>query len=640
MSRILAVGAGPLLQQGVRILGAHCLRTWNLVKPLTDAGHEVALFTLPIFHDRPEELAQAGVAQHEYQNFSYHSFLNADDAFNLPHLQRVAESFRPDALLGINAGPAALLAQVNWPAPLWVDLFGHLMVEAQGKAAMMRSNLFLKDAWRVEELLMRRADHFSTCSRRQIYAVHGQLGAVGRLNHQTFRYHFCSFMPPAYDPFHVEPPQGSSPEIPGGMVPEDAFIVLWSGGYNTWTNVDALACALDHAMAQCPNLHFISTGGQLYGHDEITYPRFESLIARSRWADRCHLLGWVDAAQLPHLYAQANLALCFDSDNLETMFGTRTRIVNLLAAGLPVLTTRGSEIVEDLERAQCIRVCAPDDPRAMGEAIMEACAQSEQLKREAVHARDYVRRHYSFAENTKPLQQWALAPYFAPDNSEKLTRVAILRSAGYPAPQNPFDLPLSLLEANANAEVRSAKRNLLESARRWWRRFLPQHKPVEKPMRIIDLALGDAVGGASAAGETLVFVNPQDFAAALEKITAIALNAPQLTIHLQTNGHHPSQFEWLANALVDALPVNAVEAAVVVHGPESQHIAHMNDPEAWNNVVHNLVMLGFTASAYPARFRLIARVIAHRENNTELQSLCAMLKQRFGCEVELETPEK
>ena len=70
MSKILALGAGPLPEAGVRHLSAHCLRTWSLIEPLRRSGHEIALYTLPIFPENPsleqgaglEEASSAGCA--------------------------------------------------------------------------------------------------------------------------------------------------------------------------------------------------------------------------------------------------------------------------------------------------------------------------------------------------------------------------------------------------------------------------------------------------------------------------------------------------------------------------------------------------------------------------------------------------
>ena len=56
----------------------------------------------------------------------------------------------------------------------------------------------------------------------------------------------------------------------GRLVPEDAFVVLWSGGYNVWSDIETLLQGLEKAMDEQPSIHFLSTGGAISGHDDAT----------------------------------------------------------------------------------------------------------------------------------------------------------------------------------------------------------------------------------------------------------------------------------------------------------------------------------------------------------------------------------
>ena len=57
--------------------------------------------------------------------------------------------------------------------------------------------------------------------------------------------------------------------------------MLWSGGYNLWTDVDTLFRGLEAAMARNPKVHFLSTGGAIDGTDTLiaTY-RYDGLGRR------------------------------------------------------------------------------------------------------------------------------------------------------------------------------------------------------------------------------------------------------------------------------------------------------------------------------------------------------------------------
>lgn len=623
MSKILVVGTGPLLESGVHILGAHCLRTWSLVQPLVQAGHEVALFTVPIFGDRPEEMEHAGVADKTYHGFAYKSFLNADDAHNLHVLEEFCQSCRPDALLGINSGPAALAARIQYVAPMWADLFGHVMGEGQGKAHSLGANTHLHYFWQLEESVLRRADHFSVSSRRQGYAVYGELGAVGRLNRHTFKEEFTSFIPPSFDPYHIQNP-GLDKSALLEMIPGDAFVVLWSGGFNTWTNVDCLANALDMAMEQCPDMHFVSTGGALLGFDELTYPRFQALVEKSEHVDRYHLLGWVDARELPAVYAQSDLALCVDSPNVETMFGTRTRIVNLIAAGLPVLATRGSEIVEDLERHQALLASEPDNPRSLADELVSAYRQKANLKSLADRSRKIVLDQYNFANNAKMLLEWAANPRFASDNEKK---VRLAAETGAP----PWNVALSPLEARGTPKATTAPPSLT------WRiaERLLGTRQAERLRRFVKKI---AAPSPAPANRIVLSPNPHLHSDCLERVLQQAKQG--LPIRLVSDGSDPARLEMLCCQLLDEPLAVPLECVLEVEGLEAAHNAIRGDEVAWQNLLYSLALLKDLPELYVGRFTLIALVTLRQASMEEFETLCRILAKSFKCRLEFRLPQK
>lgn len=643
MSNILAIGSGPLIEDGVRVLGAHCLRTWNLAKALADDGHRVELFTIPIFQAR--EAAVTGVAEHTYRGLAYRAFLNGDETHNLEVLESFCTRFKPDCIVGINSGPAALAARLEWAAPLWADLFGHVMGEGQGKAFAIGANTHLHYFWDLEEAVLRRADRFSASSRRQMHALYGELGAVGRLNRHTFQYEFAAFMPPAFDPFHAEEflPE-PSPLL--AAIPDDAFVVLWSGGFNTWTNVDVLAAALERAMAANANLHFVSTGGALFGYDELTYPRFEALLAQSAHRERCHLLGWIDAAQLPAIYARSDLALCVDSCNLETRFGTRTRIMNLMAAGVPVAATRGSEIVEDLEAAKCLIACAPDDSEALAGAILSAARDTAALSALAQRGRGHVLEHYHFERNTEPLRQWAKAPSFAPDNAAKLER--------FPHAARPLAHALSPLEARGLPHAQHAHEagfaERLLGSRRWqslrraWQGMAWANRRIE-PVQELRLAIAvlDAQGPPEAAvlkaHERIVLgPDPHLHARSENVIRSVAQAASATPIRLLSSGQAPPRLEKLCCRLLDERLPGPLEVALEARGLEATQNALAGRPAAWRDMIYSLALLKGLAPLYPGCFTLVARVELRRENWREMDKLVPLLAGYFASQIEFMLP--
>lgn len=424
MSKLLIIGLGPLLESGVRYIGAQCLRTWFFAKPLIDDGHEIRLVTLPIFDPNNPAMHQAALLRGECEGFPYDAFTNTDDGFVQKTLAEITASFQPDAILGINIACAWHAARLPSLAPLWADLNGYEMTEKQGQAARTGSDDPLLPAWKREALVARRADKFSAVSRPQLHALLGELAFVGRLNQHTFHYHFAHHIPEAYHPLFSEtaPSLAARQALRGTVVPDDAFVLLWSGGYNYWTDPAFLFQFLESAMAADNRIHFVSTGGAIEGYNSSTYDAFASLVAQSPHGERYHLLGWVPAEELPAIYREADLGINIDEPNYETLFGARNRLNNMMAMGLPVLTTRGSEISQMIEEWNCGVVCAPGDARALAEGALRLVREPQERKRLAERAARCAREEFSAEKTTAAARAWAKAPALAPDNAEKLRR--------------------------------------------------------------------------------------------------------------------------------------------------------------------------------------------------------------------------
>ncbi|MBI5155459.1 hypothetical protein HZA57_09495, partial [Candidatus Poribacteria bacterium] len=93
---------------------------------------------------------------------------------------------------------------------------------------------------------MLRADAFGVCSAPQEHALTGELGAAGRLNAATCGHRLVHLLRPAL-PFRAEFASPPAPFLRGPRVPPDARIILFTGGYNTWLDEEALFRAVSRA---------------------------------------------------------------------------------------------------------------------------------------------------------------------------------------------------------------------------------------------------------------------------------------------------------------------------------------------------------------------------------------------------------
>ncbi|MGH9464853.1 MAG: glycosyltransferase, partial [Thermoanaerobaculia bacterium] len=407
--RILVCGLCPLPFENTSQSYGPGIRTWQMASGLAGAGHVVRVVAMVI----PQVYEEGELERRGEQDGIAILRLPGEEFFRPETLQGEIAAFAPEALVGATIYGSLALVQSGSELPLWADQFGHVMAEAQAKAGLEGENWPIPRWWRMVHPVMSRADKVSTVSERQRYAAIGELGALGRLTAETCGYEFTAVIPCGLT---TPPAVRARSVLRGTRLPQDAFIVLWSGGFNVWSDVETLVRGLESAMRQDPRIHFVSTGGAIAGHDAATYARLESLVAASELAPRFHLQGWVKKEQVGSYLAEADLGVLTDRPIYEGMLGSKNRLVEWMVAGLPVLYNEQGDLGALYARERVGLTFATGDAAGLAERLLWAARQSGALLAMAERARELAQREFSFAATTRDLQAWAAAPQRAPDS--------------------------------------------------------------------------------------------------------------------------------------------------------------------------------------------------------------------------------
>lgn len=410
MSKILLCGLAPLPYENELKSFGPGVRTWQLAKPLIEDGHDVTLLAYHIPKAYPSEIPEpVETRERGMRRISVGDRQWQDHGF----LKGLVEEVRPDALVGSTIYGSFAAVRAAGTEPVWVDLFGHVMAEAQARAAIEGENHFVPYFWSYEREVILRGDRFSTVGDGQAYATIGELGAAGRLRKETLGYRFVSTIPCALD---EEPLVRKRTVLRGVDVASDDFVLLWSGGYNTWTDVDTLFQALDQAMAKNPRVRFVSTGGAIDGHDEHTYPRFLRMIEESHRRDRFVMKGWIRKEEATDHYFEADVGINIDKYMYEGLLGSKNRILDWMRAGLPALTGELSEITRLLKEHGLGFVFPLGDADALAAEILRLADAPELCKEAGRRARAYGLGALTFGATTAPLRDWCKRPERAPDS--------------------------------------------------------------------------------------------------------------------------------------------------------------------------------------------------------------------------------
>ena len=434
MTRVCLVAMGlPAFVAGRRHAGPG-LRSAQFAVALARAGYQVTLFcVMPEGQPLPKDLDYAVpfVRERVHCRFVYEKQCRADG------VGAQAASLEATALVGVTAYASSVALRLDLGVPMWADLFGDLMAEAQAKASACGDDSCLVHFWSLLSPVLTHADRFSAVSSAQADALVGQLGLCGRLSAATSGESMVAVLPcgAEVDAPRSEEDEGSadgregSEEVGlrGRELPADAHILLWSGGFNTWCDIDTLTKGFACAAAADPRMHWVVTGGSIPGHEEASYRRFLHSKHLRNCADRVHCLGWVDSRLLATYYREADLGVVIERDLYERRFGSENRAVHWMAHGLPFVTTALSELGDlACENGAAFRV-QPGSAKSLSQTLSYCFADEGRIRSAGVAARRLAEQRFDYSTTTAPLLEWVADPRRAGDfGRERVLRAGLL----------------------------------------------------------------------------------------------------------------------------------------------------------------------------------------------------------------------
>lgn len=279
-----------------------------------------------------------------------------------------------------------------------------------------------------------RADLVLCASERQRAFYLGHLAALGRITPATYKddpglEHLIDMAPFGLD---QTPPARTRPAMRGAMhgIDEDSRVLLWGGGIYSWFDPLGLIRAV-HALAQRrPETKLVFLGTRHPGVGAMGIVK-ESLDL----AEELGALGtsvffnedWVPYEERGSFLAEATAGVSTHHAHVETEFSFRTRILDYLWAGLPMVVTAGDTFADLIDR-EGLGVVVPAGDQAALEAALERVLYDEG---EATAARERVaavREDFVWERTLAPLRRIANEPRRAADVEAAGGRDALARS--------------------------------------------------------------------------------------------------------------------------------------------------------------------------------------------------------------------
>lgn len=253
----------------------------------------------------------------------------------------------------------------------------------------------------------------------------GLLEMTGRINPYTFDEDPTFRRLVDCVPFGLpETPLPAVPENfrPFGLSPEDP-ILLWGGGLWNWLDPLTAIQAMPQILLHIPNARLLFPGTR---HPTPSIPAVRMVEKARALAQSLGLLDthiffgdWVPRAEWPFYLQRAAVGLSLHPDSYETHLAFRSRLLEYIWAGLPMLVTGGDETALIVQRYGLGRVVPVQDSKAVAEAAI-ALLQAPREAFAAGFAR--AREDFTWTRAAEPLLAFCRAPRIAPDKAAGLRR--------------------------------------------------------------------------------------------------------------------------------------------------------------------------------------------------------------------------
>jgi glycosyltransferase involved in cell wall biosynthesis len=297
--------------------------------------------------------------------------------------------------------------------PVVVDLYDPFLVENLHYHRELGFEPYRTDhaTWRLQ---LSRGDFFLCSSSDQRFFYLGWLGALGRVNplvlddDPTLVRLIAEL--PFGSPSGNPPPRVAADEILPGLGADAT--VLYFGGIYDWYDPDVVLEALPTILDAQPDAVVVFVD---HPHPEAT-PRAAAARTRAE-AERRGWLGskvrfepWRPFDRRFELASASDLAVVTHRPGIETDLSLRTRLVDLMWLGLPVVATSGGAMSGVIESIGAGRAVPPGDAGALAAAVTGLVADTEARNRARTAGREWAAGR-SWRAVSRPLREYAAAPW-------------------------------------------------------------------------------------------------------------------------------------------------------------------------------------------------------------------------------------
>lgn len=267
------------------------------------------------------------------------------------------------------------------------------------------------------DTLARRADFIICANERQRDFWLGVLAAYGRMSPRAYASDptLCNLVDVVPFGLSSTPPFHRRPAIKGVWpgIQADDRVILWGGGLWDWLDPLTLLRALAQVIQVQPKTRLVFPGTRHPNVKQVPdmamRQQVEILIRELGLEPYVFSGDWLPYGERENYLLEADIGVSLHTDTIETRFAFRTRLLDYIWAGLPMVVTRGDSLSEWVSRYRLGEVVPPADHEAVAAALLRLLDIRE-LRKAYREEFDQVRPEFTWERVCEPIVRFCRKP--------------------------------------------------------------------------------------------------------------------------------------------------------------------------------------------------------------------------------------
>ncbi|MBI5428819.1 MAG: glycosyltransferase family 4 protein [Nitrospinae bacterium] len=338
--------------------------------------------------------------------------------YNYRSLRKLVQTQEVVCVFGFHLKTFPFLKKI--PGALVVDIYCPTFFEALANYGSKDMDYQIPICRRIIDLFqeqLRAGDFFICASEIQRDFWVGMLVAAGRVNPYTFGTDKTLRSLIDVVPYGLpENPPAKKQNVLKGVHPAikpGDKVVLWGGGMYDWLDPKTAVRAMEAVSRERPDIKLFFMGCL----HPLPNVRMDVVKETKNLSDSLGLTGktvlfndhWISYDDRADYLLEADIGLSLHQKSIETDYSFRTRIMDYLWAGIPILSTRGGALSDLVEEKRLGLTAEYNDPQDLSRKILQMAAGEELMNEFRENIRD-LRSQYVWGRALEPLERFCRSP--------------------------------------------------------------------------------------------------------------------------------------------------------------------------------------------------------------------------------------